>query len=427
MAAMGDEEVEAIMSIYPELSVNNSMATFTLALTPDRPIKISLMSPQGQSLDDITANAVEPLVVRFSLDFRTILLESWIRPDVLQKIKLRLSQCIMDGEMPLYQLCEYTASELALEFSHEMYEGYTIRTTDFARFKMLALMSERSRIRAFEEGTFHCSICLGTYRGVEGVLLHCNHSFCKTCLQEIVKRGMKEVTKLQCPNCPIELLGNHTSKSLSEVKRIMFTERMTKEDLLNVLTLEEYTGYSQRRLTTLFEEFHSLYPIAASNCPRCHVWMFHDDPDDALMRCRKCSLAYCFYCKHSWHGTTNECGRDLHRIPQDIIDLLMESPDPGIRQHYEKLYGVRTVKAALEDEADRREMLELVGETEDTLLCPQCGLAVTKLDGCNKMLCVCGQNFCFLCGVDLFKSNPYTHFNDYRSPCYGRLFEGLET
>jgi E3 ubiquitin-protein ligase RNF14 len=428
------EQLEALKSIYPELRVDdkNKSGVFKLELDLDleAPLSFSLVSNDGKVLSSISSRNVDGIELFFDIPITRHnyeLRSSWIDPEVIHKIKAKIDELITQcEEMTLYAVCDFMAMELTTEFKDSLFED--IQTSDFRRFREIALMCERSRVEKFQKSRFDCSICLENKEGRDGALLHCDHAFCYTCLQEYIEKGMKDdFTKIQCPNCPIETIGDYSSKSFIDVKRIMFKERLTREDFLNVLTEEEYTNYDKQRKNVLFEKFHQMYPIASSQCPRCHNWLFHDDPDDPLMRCRQCELAYCFYCKHSWHGTTNECGKLVHEVPPEIVEMLIDSEDSRITfERYAKQYGLKTLRRAIKDERDRREMRVFVEENEDIVCCPKCEMAVTKSDGCNKMQCgFCKQNFCYLCGLDLFRENPYTHFNDYRSPCYGKLFEGL--
>lgn len=39
----------------------------------------------------------------------------------------------------------------------------------------------------------------------------------------------------------------------------------------------------------------------------------------------------------------------------------------------------------------------------------------------------CGTYFCWLCAVPLKSAtNPYQHFSDPNSPCFNKLFEGIQ-
>ncbi|XP_058600927.1 E3 ubiquitin-protein ligase RNF14-like [Onychostoma macrolepis] len=58
---------------------------------------------------------------------------------------------------------------------------------------------------------------------------------------------------------------------------------------------------------------------------------------------------------------------------------------------------------------------------ENCKQCPSCGANIQKLQGCNKMTCSsCKQYFCWLCLAVLSRMDPYNHFKDFSSSCYGQ-------
>lgn len=431
------EQLEALMSIYPELTVDTGTLTGKLSIPMplENPLTFSLNTATGKVLDTVTTLVLEPLVLDFDIPItkgNVTLTSSWIEDDNLTTIIDKINLLIKENhdDMVLYSLCDYMVLQCRYEFDSLIFGNYSITTQDFARFKHIALTCERLRLETFDKSTFDCCICLDIFPGSQGVLLHCDHSLCMHCFKEYAQRALKEdLTKLQCPQCPQVMIKDHAIMPIAEVKAILFKEGLTREDLLHVLTEEEYIEYNKQRMDSTFQKFNQMFPIASSQCPRCLFWLFHDDADDLLMRCNNCSLAYCFACNHSWHGTTNDCGAPVHVIPLPIVIMLIDENQPKyLMDQYGKRYGHKTLRLAIKDELDMREMRRMVEESDDIMLCPKCEMAVTKLDGCNKMKCqICQQNFCYLCGLDLYKENPYVHFNDYRSPCYGRLFEGIIT
>ena len=68
---------------------------------------------------------------------------------------------------------------------------------------------------------------------------------------------------------------------------------------------------------------------------------------------------------------------------------------------------------------------------ENTISCPQCGVAIQKTMGCNKITCLtCHTKFCYLCGEVLPGDNPYAHYS-FDNPrasrsCRGLLFHGID-
>lgn len=56
-----------------------------------------------------------------------------------------------------------------------------------------------------------------------------------------------------------------------------------------------------------------------------------------------------------------------------------------------------------------------------------CDVFFQKMGGCHKMHCYkCNNYFCWLCLTVLSGDKPYTHFSDESSPCYNKLFLGVE-
>jgi len=54
-------------------------------------------------------------------------------------------------------------------------------------------------------------------------------------------------------------------------------------------------------------------------------------------------------------------------------------------------------------------------------------VCVQKIDGCNKMRCMkCSAQFCWLCLSVITENNPYSHFNSTKSPCFNKLFLGID-
>lgn len=47
--------------------------------------------------------------------------------------------------------------------------------------------------------------------------------------------------------------------------------------------------------------------------------------------------------------------------------------------------------------------------------CPKCRAFVSKTEGCNKMTCLCGCLFCYVCGEDI-SDVGYSHFKDQEGP-----------
>ncbi|XP_024878054.1 E3 ubiquitin-protein ligase RNF14-like [Temnothorax curvispinosus] len=104
----------------------------------------------------------------------------------------------------------------------------------------------------------------------------------------------------------------------------------------------------------------------------------------------------------------------------DIIKLIDEYKNSNIKQQamLEKKYGKRQMQTI-------QKYLTTEYLQDNAKRCPKCRSFISKTEGCNKMTCRnCQSFFCWLCNNQI---HGYEHFNTVDSPCYGLLFEGLET
>lgn len=434
------DDLEVLRSIYPEIQLQNGGRELVLEikLEPESKIDVILQSSVGKELGRFQTKYFEPLRFHTTLPMRVGVVEiesSWISLDLLDEMKAKINNMVQDAvetdmmDSLLYTVIDYLTVDLIQDFYGKLFNN-DIKTESESYYKELQQTSHEQRLLNFAKDRFTCSICLDSYDGVDGLLLDCDHAFCKPCFKEYaiqIINNSDDVSKLQCPNCPIPNPKNLHLKTTSELRTILFTPKITKSTLSQVVEPELVEKYETLRHNFLFEKFQQYYPFSCSKCPRCSHWVFRDDVDDKLVICDHCKLAYCFECNHSWHGTTNYCGSKLNSIPYEIIEeMLQDDTSESRKEKLSQMYGRRTLKLAIDAFISEKLFREAVENEEDLMSCPKCSTVVTKSDGCNKMKCsVCSFHFCYLCGELLDTANPYTHFADLKSECYGKLFEGM--
>lgn len=68
---------------------------------------------------------------------------------------------------------------------------------------------------------------------------------------------------------------------------------------------------------------------------------------------------------------------------------------------------------------NKKEFKKNMAVVKDAKICPGCGAVVQKSYGCNHMTCICGKEFCYICGADV-TGNVENHFlwgcNQYDAP-----------
>jgi IBR domain, a half RING-finger domain len=96
--------------------------------------------------------------------------------------------------------------------------------------------------------------------------------------------------------------------------------------------------------------------------PRCGYWVrpkyikLDTKTGREQAKCRKCELLICKKCNMEWHSA-GECKID--ESTQKVLELVKE-------KNFQQ--------------------------------CPQCHEMVERMAGCNHMTCICGHQFCVLCG-----------------------------
>lgn len=287
-----------------------------------------------------------------------------------------------------------------------------------------------------DNSNFDCCICMETKKGREMVKLPCEdpearHYLCRDCVisyfSTLIKEGRTE--QIRCPECDYKPLDLEKFTDYKKMKKELFTPQIPFFFFENLLDEEQCKKYKNMFLSHASTKLSKYCPFACKICPRCDTWCIKDDLDDSLLQCSKCNFAFCFVCCHSWHGYNNPCGKS-DRVPKEIIEeyLNEEGKTTAIRKReLEAKYGKKRLQQEGEEYmADK--MLDLAIEEEGSNLqrCPNCRLVIERSEGCNKMRCsVCHTLFCFICATLLNPEDPYEHFREYVSPCYGRLFEGM--
>ncbi|XP_037543227.1 E3 ubiquitin-protein ligase RNF14 [Nematolebias whitei] len=257
---------------------------------------------------------------------------------------------------------------------------------------------EAQRQRVFDSKTFLCGICFGDKLGSNCLCFkECQHVYCKACLTEYFEIQIQD-GNVQCLNCPEPKCTSVATPS--QVKQLVDEDLFARYDRLLL----------QSSLDLMADVVY---------CPRlsCGTAVMVE-PDTTMGICSACQYAFCTLCKLGYHGVSH-CkitADDLRNLRDEYLSATAEG-----QKFMEQRFGKRVVQKAVEESFSRDWL------NENCKCCPRCGTNIQKVDGCNKMTCTsCKQYFCWLCLGALSKVNPYSHFNNPHSPCYNRLFLGVD-
>ncbi|KAJ3087024.1 E3 ubiquitin-protein ligase rnf14 [Quaeritorhiza haematococci] len=285
---------------------------------------------------------------------------------------------------------------------------------------------KRTVAAQFAAALHDCGICFETKRGNLCVQFGaCKHVFCRECLKDYFSLLIKEgsVTSVSCPDHQCKKQAAAAQKNPEQTNVDADTTTTTAVARLSHDEIREIVGPA---LFDRYVELVSKQELEGRSdvvyCPRpdCQTPVIKDPKEEKLCICPKCRFAFCFYCMRCWHGYASYCA--MNNMLKVVEEYLAASP--AQKAYMEKRYGKKVLEKCSRDFMAEKETIQW--KKANTQACPTCNSAVQKSEGCNHMTCrICETHFCFLCGAYLDKSKPYTHFNDPRSPCNMKLFQGV--
>lgn len=472
------EELDSIHAIFPELEIRADLrlCSIRLPVNLESPIFLELQESGENDIKFVSGhkrtclkhlpailckfiipakypNEEPPIVV-----FENVAswLPNWKLEEIIKDLD-RLWDSFKDAV--IFSYIDYIKSNCETGFG--LFQDKKFIVHDEEKFKYLVEENEREENEIFNNTTFTCEICQSEHKGLQSTRFpDCGDIFCNSCLLHYFKSSIKrgEIKNVHCPSVKCTQLYQEKVKKLHEAAesgRIsnfeefnakFFEMPLNKSILEGVFATESPSSSSQLieryqdlHNKTTMESYQSLFPDRVAGCPRsiCSKIFLKSNPDFKLAICPKCNFAFCVDCYHSWHGENNPCSSTMKHLPKDIIEAWIDhhgheshrqsDEDRRICSNITFKYGRRRVALAISDYIAQEQFEELIRSGDAEIVrCPNCAILTQRSDGCNKMTCSkCQVFFCNLCGHRLDKRDPYLHYNDPTSTCYGRLFENL--
>ncbi|KAI5080889.1 hypothetical protein GOP47_0004072 [Adiantum capillus-veneris] len=315
-----------------------------------------------------------------------VLSTNWLSEDELSKLCKGLDGLWNEqvGNVVIYTWAEWLqtnclqhleiSNELVLETHHDWKRHETRVFSGFSTPDMVipALMryNEEQKTNYFLQSLHTCCICFTEHSGKDFVRLPCTHFFCIECMQQFSRVNVKEgtVKNLFCPDT--------TCKS-----------SIPPAILKQLLEHDEYVRWETLLLQKTLESM-----VDVVYCPRCETICIEDA--DHHVQCTVCLFNFCSLCKGPRH------------VGQHCM-----SPEARLRILEAREQGLNSGEDRRKKEQDYvNELLNLKYMKDTAKQCPSCKMAISKVEGCNKVTCGnCGQYFCYKCNQAI---KGYEHYRE---------------
>ncbi|KAL6651306.1 hypothetical protein ACP70R_010231 [Stipagrostis hirtigluma subsp. patula] len=215
--------------------------------------------------------------------------------------------------------------------------------------------------QSFLSGHHDCMICFSEYAGVDFIKLPCGHYFCRMCMETYSRMHVKEgtVLKLFCPDdkCQGDVPPNLLKRLLGDADFERW-ERLILQKALDTMADVAY-------------------------CPRCETACLEDEEKNA--QCSKCFFSFCTLCRVRRH-----LGEKCLSLTPELKLLSLQEREKVRRLSKGDINGIIYMA---------KEVFSIKEVLRDSVQCPHCGIPISRVSGCNHMVCRnCGKFFCYGCG-----------------------------
>ncbi|KAK9901691.1 hypothetical protein WJX75_008551 [Coccomyxa subellipsoidea] len=251
------------------------------------------------------------------------------------------------------------------------------------------------------ETTFSCAVCYDEHSMEDCFIASmCRHRLCRDAAREVVLGAIKSCTfPVLCPICQAKSDPPcaKCERRRADLERAAAAGEADKEgangaaawccsfdaDITLLLCVEEEEQYLARSLKAATNASPDLLPCQKADCDGVAVAGGEDASPHVV--CNVCQHGWCKTCNAAWHHNLS-CDEYQRQVGEAEADK-----------------GLREYQAA-----------------NKMIRCPTCGHGIEKITGCNRVQCTgCKTQVCWLCGLKLPATNPYSHFTSKGCPSVG--------
>ncbi|CAI2364636.1 unnamed protein product [Moneuplotes crassus] len=273
-----------------------------------------------------------------------------------------------EGSTCVYEWYNYLHCEFVAHFKERFnLDSLSLTVTSKKSYEELQRKSRDTLQYQLGRRAHCCMICFNHFYGSSlFVIANCEHFFCKACLkfycENLISQG--KVNEIKCPELKC---GKTISDSdLELIVSDEFYKKIFKFRFANEIDLAEDKTWCPE------ENCDGVARIVGGN-------LFGE--------CAKCYFRFCLSCNHFYHSGRRCPVLSLGR--NQFAKMTKKQQEEFLKEKLNDFYVLKHCKN-----------------------CPNCHARISKISGCNKMVCrECGIYFCWKClsiikGYDHFNLNP---------------------
>lgn len=263
------------------------------------------------------------------------------------------------------------------------------------------LIEEANRVQ-FERTGHDCAVCYENKPGRHCVMIvACCHVVCNDCIRDYVQTCVSSGTVRDGIKC----------------LQVECDVKVRECQLKELLSENLFEQYKDQKFKFAVESNQKLTYCPRKGCGNVAFILDYDDEERIMGHCRQCQFYFCVYCRKAHHGRQYCLMKADER--KKILDEYVNASS-SIKKIFEQQYSKKQLNEWVNDNLSQQ-WIDEKGKS-----CPKCKAIIEKYSGCNKVVCVkCGTAFCWMCLEILKSKDPYDHYNDRSSPCYNKLFLGV--
>ncbi|CDM34524.1 Zinc finger, C6HC-type [Penicillium roqueforti FM164] len=223
---------------------------------------------------------------------------------------------------------------------------------------------------------YECTCCTEKYPQSDIIQTECAHTYCRECIVRLFENALANEASFP-PRCC----------------RLPIAVSITVEDMIGIEIMKRY-----KERNTEVNDCHRTY---CSNSP-CSRYIPPQNIRRGVGICQSCAARTCADCKRQGHRgncnhqNTEKCKRASKAKKRKRVSKVKKRKRASNAKE-RKSASNEKAKQAYDDEMNDN-LLERLANRKKWKRCSNCSRMIEHIDGCMHISCLCGWEFCYVCG-----------------------------